>query len=151
MAFNVSYVNPITTPVPTGIAMAYSPKAPAGPSRTDVSVTMASNLKNANGTFTIYVKVTGNYIPTPPSGTPIDSAFSIISTVNPNGFGLSVRSGSTWPGVTNKQSTFAMTFDAATVWPSSFQIQVGAANNTPAGTPNTVYVFSKSGVGAEDE
>lgn len=147
MAFKVAYVDLKSLPTPFVVAMTYN-MSQSGPARSDVNVTMPSSYKNADGTFSILVTVTGNYNPKPPAtGTPIDTNVTLITTPGANGLGFDVRSGSSWPGVTNKISSFMMTFDAATLWPTNFQVQVGAANNTPPGTPNTVYVFSKSGIG----
>ncbi|MFN0032297.1 MAG: hypothetical protein ACKVOR_09075 [Flavobacteriales bacterium] len=106
-----------------------------GPPRTDVSVRINSCFRNANGTCSVYVTVTGandivgnmTYI----------EGNDGLETPLPTGF--TVRTG--WPGYTNVSSVFCVTFDVSTGFPPSVLVEAGAKGG--AGNP-TGFTFAKT-------
>ncbi len=143
MATTVKYYSGLN---PTNnVTTQYGSAAQNGAARTDVSIAISACVRNADGTFSAYITVTGS---NDPKGnmTYVEGNDGLVSVL-PDGSGFSLRTG--WPGYTNTVSVFCVTYDAATGFPATINVQAGAKGG--GGTPNTGFAFVKTKVMDEVE
>ncbi len=121
----------------------YSTVKPNGPARIDIGVIIDAWCENADGTYSVYATITGSKDENGDFTFLDDTATAIQETPSTDPAGFSIRSG--WPGDTNAQSTFCMTFDSLTDFPQDVQVQVGVKGGGGK-VPNSGFVFSKTKV-----